>query len=654
MSVAKILKITLFFPAAAADRVLRLLYDMECVEAVSGRISEERRQKESESGSKRLEDVSSRLDSVRMAIDSISRAASAMSMPPSSGAKIRMSAEQEASLLSTFDYMDVCANVSMLSKSISEAESSALRYDIEAARLESWKDIRAKLSDLSDGSTVRFFAGQSASARAREFFAELKKYPHYPAPISDDGKTMSFGLAYPASLAGKITAAARKYGITEVPYSSSEDTPGEMLRRVLSARAAHIRRARRRREKLAHLFPRLRELKAVYDILLKQKTLLESGKIMFSTASIRYFTGWVTAAQLPKLESALGGIGVASHMAIANPSAGDDVPVALENKKPFEPFEVVTDLYGKPSYSESDPTPWVAPFFALFFGICMADALYGLIIVAAGLAGVKYLKTAYARKFMRLVLFCGVSTTIFGVLIGGYFGNLVDRFEVFSFIMPLKNKLMIFNPLENSIEFLAACLVLGFIQTMLGSVLKLVSDLKQKNFREAILSDISIIGIQASFPLMIIGELFGAKVAPTSWLLGALAVSSAALMVNQWIVSDGIVLKLFQMFFSVYGAITGNALSDILSYSRLFALGLSTSLLAMVLNEVAALLFSSYIGIPFGILALLLFHPFILLISSLGAYVHTSRLQYLEFFNKFFRGGGREMRPLAWVKKYTA
>jgi V/A-type H+-transporting ATPase subunit I len=283
----------------------------------------------------------------------------------------------------------------------------------------------------------------------------------------------------------------------------------------------------------------------------------------------------------------------------------------------------------------------------------MADAFYGILIAAAGLAGVKYLKTAYARKFMKLVLFCGVSTTIFGVLIGGYFGNIIDRFGIFSFAVPLKNKLMVFDPLEKSIEFLAACLVLGFIQTMLGSVLKLVSDLRRKNFREAFLADISVIGIQAAFPLLIIGELFGVKVAPTSWLLLALGLSSAALMANQWIVNDGIVLKIFQMFFSVYGAITGNALSDILSYSRLFALGLSTSLLAMVLNEVAALLFSSYIGIPFGILVLLLFHPFILLISSLGAYVHTSRLQYLEFFNKFFQGGGREMRPLSWVKKYT-
>ncbi|MDI6756495.1 MAG: hypothetical protein QME32_00565 [Endomicrobiia bacterium] len=656
MSVAKVFKITLFFPSDTRERVLGILHDMECVEAISGKVSDETRANEFASGKKRLEDVSRDVDSVRVAIDSIVRATVSLpttALPAHSGAKVAITSADSKELLKTFDFKKICAEAAMLSKAISEAETSAMRYETEAARLEPWKDVMANLSELSDGSTVRFFAGQSAAPRAREFFKSLDDFPHLAAVVSDDGKTLSFGLAYPAAFADKMVASARKFGVTEVPYSSSDETPGGMLERVRSTRLAHIHRAARRREKLAGMYSYLPRLKVAHDILLKDKTLLESESMMLATLHVRYFTGWIVAKRAPEIEAALSSSGIPYHLVEEKPADGDDVPVVLENKKPFEPFEVVTDLYGKPAYTEGDPTPWVAPFFALFFGICMADAFYGLIIAAAGFAGIRYFKTPSVRKFMRLVIFCGAATTVFGALTGGYFGNLLDRFEIFSFARPLKNKLMIFDPLKNSIEFLAACLVLGFVQTMLGSVLKLVADLRDKNYREAFLSDASIIGIQISFPLLIIGELFGARTAPSSWLLAALGVSSAALMINQWIANDGIVLKLFQMFFSVYGAITGNALADILSYSRLFALGLSTALLAMVLNEVAALLFSSYIGIPFGIIVLLLFHPFILLIGSLGAYVHTSRLQYLEFFNKFFRGGGREMRPLIWIKKYT-
>jgi len=702
MSIAKVLKITLFFPAAEFVRVSEKLHELRCVEvmpaAAAHPVSDDRFSTirgENPTGIKSLrrfvdsartvthkdfEMAARELDRIGFAIETITKSVALLkglskedAMSSKSGVDTIMTTSNSAENIlykEKYDYVFLCDETERLWRAYLESERSAANYRAEAERLKPWLNVPVELRKISDGEMVKIRAVRISQPKWDEFIYELTKETTaegssssssscgklcYAYKISGDGKEVACGLVYPAALEKKAEAVLKRFGAVVISYPDSPYTPKEMYSRYMDVLDAMRRRSLRRLAKLAAFSENdLPRLKILYDYFLKIKTIASSERLMSGTDSFRFFKGWILAVGVKHLEDFLKSNNIPYYMVTEKPSRGDDVPIVFENKKPIEPFEVVTDLYGKPNYYEPDPTPWLAPFFAAFFGICMADALYGLIISGAGIFGLLKIKSASARKFMKLVLYCGLSTTVFGVLAGGYFGNIIDRFGIFSPLVPIKNRLMVFDPLKSSIVFLGGCLALGLVQTLLGSGIKFFTDIKNSSWRDALIGDLPTIGIQVVFPLVVMNGVFGVKLLPMNALLAALVIFSVLLMINQWIVSEGIVLKLFQMFFSVYGAITSNALSDVLSYSRLFALGLSTSLLAMVLNEIAALGFSiPYVGYVLGTAVIILFHPFIMAIGSLGAYVHTSRLQYLEFFNKFFQGGGREMKPLAFERKYT-
>jgi len=694
MAVARISKITLFFPAKYFTSVSEKLHQMGCVEIIpftkedasvknltskeKTKILEQFLLKEDKIITKNDFLTASReLDRLHFAIETLQKSSELIRKLTGISTTRMVNTGKEENidkkyriaenllLEQKYDYAGIIQVIENLWKGYLESEHTIGMYQKEAARLEPWISIPVELKKISDGEKIKITAAQISISKWDEFVSTVKNQTTTESDgelssiikIQDDGKEVSFGLVYVSAFADTIENILKKFGAVIVSYPDSAYTPKKMYAKYLKVLDIMKKRSIRRLHKISALADEhLGKLKLLYDYFLKIKTVASSERLMAGSELFRFFKGWIVDERLSELKKFLT-VNNIPHYIIASeplPSEKDDVPIVFKNKKPIEPFEVVTDLYGKPNYYEPDPTPWLAPFFSVFFGICMADAIYGLMILTSGIIGLLKLKTPSGQKFMKLVIYCGISTTIFGAIMGSYLGNIMDRFPLFSFFVPIKNNLTLFDPLKNSISFLGGCLVLGLIQTVLGSVIKLFTDIKDSSWRAVFLQDIPTIGIQMVFPVIVLVGVFGVKIISIKTLLYLMAVFSLMLMIYQWLVSDGIVLKLFQMFFSVYGAITGNALSDVLSYSRLFALGLSTSLLAMVLNEIASLGFSiPYVGYILGMAIIVFVHPFILAIGSLGAYVHTSRLQYLEFFNKFFQGGGREMRPLKFEKKYS-
>ncbi|MGB7296456.1 MAG: V-type ATP synthase subunit I [Candidatus Aminicenantales bacterium] len=368
----------------------------------------------------------------------------------------------------------------------------------------------------------------------------------------------------------------------------------------------------------------------LYDLLYNERQRIASSGLLGETEKVAYLEGWIRAADVPKLRSVLEPYSGASELYLRPPLPEEDPPVVLDNPRPVRPFEIITTLYGLPQRGSIDPTITLAPFFFIFVGLCLSEAGYGVVITLLSLLYLKYGKPkGNALLFIRLLFLLGISNIILGTLVGSWFGFPIRRF-------------LLIDPLVDSMKFIILALALGFIQVWLGTLLNLINGLKQKNYLQSIL-------VQGGWlllvPALIVYALTKQKIT------GILALAGAAGVVFFAVPKRNPFARFFGGLYSLYDI--SKYLGDILSYTRLFALGLSTGVIAMVVNTLAR----TALGIPWlgWLLAGVVFiggHTFNLAISFLGAFVHSMRLQFVEYFTRFFQPGGKPFRPFRMEGKY--
>ncbi len=251
---------------------------------------------------------------------------------------------------------------------------------------------------------------------------------------------------------------------------------------------------------------------------------------------------------------------------------------------------------------------------------------------------------------MTLNHYCGVSTMLVGVLTGSYFAIDLSRLT----FLPIKNFLLslrIIDPVSNPLPMLIFSLVLGVIQIYVGLVVRYFIDLKQKGGKEAFLTSGLWVYFVTGLILLPVGSLLLKDQLLTTVSKVIVYSGLVSLILTQGRHHKNPIMRLGSGILSLY-RVTGYV-GDILSYSRLFALGLVTSVLGMVINLLALMTKTiPVVGIGVMVVVLILGHTFDFLINLLGSFVHPARLQYVEYFSKFFEGGGKPFRPLAWQTKY--
>jgi V/A-type H+-transporting ATPase subunit I len=306
---------------------------------------------------------------------------------------------------------------------------------------------------------------------------------------------------------------------------------------------------------------------------------------------------------------------------------------------------MVTRLYGIPNYREIDPTPLIAPFFAFFFGICITDAGYGFLVALIAYFGARKLSGG-GKNLFRLLIFAGIATIIVGSLTGGWFGIKPDRLPGF-----LKN-LQVLDPQgQGQMTFMGAIIAIGFIQVWFGYFVRMYIDLRERDWAGAFLDQLPWLIAMILIPVTAL--LYVVVDVPV--YLTLIAVATAGLCCLVIVAFSGresgnIVARLGTGGFELYTKLTGS-FGDILSYLRLFALGLATGIIAGVVNTMAGMMWGSLIGKVAAIGILVGGHIFNLVINALGGFIHTARLQFVEFFTKFYEGGGEEFRP--FKKEHT-
>lgn len=377
------------------------------------------------------------------------------------------------------------------------------------------------------------------------------------------------------------------------------------------------------------------QLMALYDYLDNERAKREAAANMARTQSSFVMEGWVPAPALEKLEQSLHAETATAVLVSRDPDKHEEVPVLLQNKGPAEACEVVTRLYSVPRREELDPTPFMAPFFLIFFGICMADVGYGVALSLLALFLSYKLKLAgMGKQLVNLLLWGGVSSVIFGVLQGGYFADLFR-------LPPLW-----FNPLDGDglVKMLLICFGLGLFHMYFGMAIQAYRSIKAGKPLDALFDQgswfITLNGL-IMFVLPGMGE-------AARWVVIAGVLS---LLLTQGRRQKGLLRKFAGGLGSLYNIM--NYLSGVLSYSRLLALGLSTAVIGSVFNLISKLVEVPFLGLVFMLLVLVGGHLFNLLIGVLGAYVHASRLQYIEFFGQFYEGGGKAFKPFAMKTKFV-
>lgn len=361
---------------------------------------------------------------------------------------------------------------------------------------------------------------------------------------------------------------------------------------------------------------------------------------------------WLPVEALPAFKSALEPYENLCEMLLCEVADGETPPTLLQNHNWAEPLEPLTLMYGTPAYGGVDPTPLITPFFYLFFGMCFGDAGYGLILT--GVLGYFLLRkrmTGVARKFFIIIASGGIASILMGVITGSYFGDSLDAFGFLSFLSPLKS-LKLLDPMNDPMTLLGISLFLGMIQIFTGIIMAMHELWKKGDKLGAIadqggwlvfLSGLVLVGLSSSGMLPVTMQGFSKIVAVAGALL---------LVLTQGRTRPSLAGKVFSGVFSLYN-VTGY-LGDVLSYSRLLALGLGSAAVGMVINLLAVLVTGvPYVGLLLGILVFVLGHLFSIAVNLLGAFVHSLRLQYVEFFGKFYETNGEDFIPLRRTTQYV-
>ena len=457
----------------------------------------------------------------------------------------------------------------------------------------------------------------------------------------------------------QVENALRIHGFAR-PTQMCAKTPKETvqdLQTKIDSQKAEIESAKEELASLSGIRENLRLLADGYRVRAEKYrvlgTLPQSGRTFF-------ISGYVPAKYVKKVEDALSGFDCVID--VEDLREEEESPVLLENTKLAGCAEGILESFGLPKKGEIDPTSIMAAFYIFFFGMMLSDAAYGAIMaIACGVALRKFPRMAQGmKKSLQLFFWCGLSTLIWGVLFGGYFGDVVNVVSRTFFGHEVAIPALWFVPLDDPMKLLLYSLGFGLIHLFVGFGLKGYMYLKEKKymdfFCDTVLWYVFLIGLL----LMLIPSDIFASIAQAEidfppaldMLAKGMAIGGAlGIFLMSGRENKNIGIRLALGAYDLYNV--SGWLSDLLSYSRLLALGLATGVIAQVVNQMASMFGGGVVGAIIFTAVFLVGHSLNMAINLLGAYVHTNRLQYVEFFGKFYEGGGREFRPFKENTKYA-
>lgn len=403
-----------------------------------------------------------------------------------------------------------------------------------------------------------------------------------------------------------------------------------------------------------------------HDYYKYQKDLKDIEKTLGSTKEATLYEAWIPESTVEKLKETFNDSNLHVYFETYEPAEDEEPPTFIKGNAITTPYQSVTNMLEVPKYREVDPNPFVTVFFIFMSGLMLGDAGYGIVLTLfTGLALIFKKPKRGKMNLVKLVFMIGLSTIIWGIMFGTYFGFSVDpngipRPENIS--KGVIQSGLWFDILEHPIAMMKFGVIIGALQMLVGFFLKsYILITRQKRYFEAFAHFFGwfflILGV-----FMIAAKAVGETFVPSLEGTKAIVVPKIIPKIGKILAIVGVVFIAIdgtfgkKKFGKVTGAFTGlygiiNVLSDALSYTRLFGLGLATGVIGLVFNQIAAVMLDLFgkvqvIGWILAIIVFVVGHSFNLVINTLGTYVHDARLQFVEFFGKFYEGGGVLYKPL--------
>lgn len=551
-----------------------------------------------------------------------------------------------------------------LQKTITDCDAELTRLSTQLDALAPWLDLDISMRTIGTESTSVFIGSFPEELSEAELKARLAgALPEVQAIEVEvlsvrPQQTCAFVICH-AKYGMQVEQALRSMGFA-YPPSPAKQPPRERAEELKVRIREQESEKAAAQEKIKEYAPMRTQLLYTADYYTMRADKYRVLGDLWQSPHVFQLTGYVPAENANALEKELTD-GFSAFVELNEPEEDEIPPIKLKNRSFVSAVEGVVAGYSLPAKDEIDPSAIMSIFYYILFGMMLSDAAYGiLMVIACGFVLLKFKNIEESlKKTLTMFFYCGISTTVWGVLFGGYFGDAIPVIAKTFFNKDITVPAVWFAPLDEPMRLLLFSFLLGVIHLFTGLGVQFYQLVKKKKFADALYDVVFWYFLVGGLILVLIStEMFRSMMSLSFTLppiVGTIAAIFAGIGAVGIIATSGRESKnpgkrILKGLYGLYGV--SSWLSDILSYSRLLALGLSTGVIAQVFNQLGSMMGGGVVGAIMFTLVFVIGHTLNLGINLLGAYVHTNRLQYVEFFGKFYEGGGKKFEPFAANTKY--